>query len=52
MTGGPVLLVSPGGLPAATANELSRLNLGEIIILGGEGAVSTTVAAQLAGYEG
>ena len=52
VTGGPVLLVSPGALPASTAGELNRLNPVDIIILGGEGAVSSSVAAQLAGYEG
>jgi putative cell wall-binding protein len=42
--GGPILLVKRGALPSATATELDRLNPGKIIILGGTGAVSNTVA--------
>jgi len=48
--GGPVLLVNAAGVPPSTAGELRRLQPGRIVILGGEGAVSTAVAAQLAGY--
>lgn len=43
----PILLVTRNGLPAATRTELSRLRPGRIVILGGEGAISTTVAGQL-----
>ena len=42
--GGPVLLVSPIALPAATAAELTRLRPSRIVILGGSGAVSASVA--------
>jgi len=42
--------VNAAGVPPSTAGELRRLQPGRIVILGGEGAVSTAVAAQLAGY--
>lgn len=45
--GGPVLLTPRGGLPDSIKKELQRLNPGRIVILGGTGAVSTTVANQL-----
>ncbi|HET8571769.1 MAG TPA: cell wall-binding repeat-containing protein [Candidatus Limnocylindria bacterium] len=48
--GGPTLLVKPDGIPAATADELSRLKPAQIYLLGGSGAVSSSVAAALAAY--
>lgn len=46
----PVLLTSPGVLPAATANALTRLQPKRIVVLGGVGSVSAPVATQLATY--
>jgi putative cell wall-binding protein len=48
--GGPVLLVKPDEVPAATAAELDRLNPAEIVVLGGTGVVSNAVANAVAGY--
>ena len=48
--GGPVLLVSPNGVPAATARELARLRANQIVVLGGTGAVSDGVLAALRPY--
>ncbi|MFQ6173261.1 cell wall-binding repeat-containing protein [Oryzobacter sp. R7] len=46
---GPLLLVpSSGTVPAVVMNELRRLNPHDIVIVGGAGAVSNAVAAQLA----
>jgi putative cell wall-binding protein/fibronectin type 3 domain-containing protein len=45
--GGPVLLVERNGVPQATLTELQRLRPGRVVILGGAGAVSDAVAAQL-----
>jgi putative cell wall-binding protein len=48
---GPVLLASASGpLDPATAAELVRLRPQRIIVLGGTGAISDSVAWQLAGY--
>jgi putative cell wall-binding protein len=52
MQDGPILLVSPAGIPAATAAELARLQPGKILIFGSTGVVSDAIAAQLAGYAG
>ena len=49
--GGPILLVSTGAVPAATATELIRLGPDRIVILGGVGAVSESVRSQLAAYQ-
>lgn len=49
-TGGPVLLVEPGAIPAATAAELARLQPNQIVVLGGTGAVSDAVVDQLEAY--
>ena len=49
---GPVLLTARNGLPAPTATELARLRPSRIVVLGGAGAVSDTVVAQLRGYAG
>lgn len=46
---GPVLLTSPGSLPAATAAELARLHPAKVIISGGSSAVSDAVSAEAAG---
>ena len=47
--GGPVLLTRRDALPAATEAELRRLAPGQIIVLGGTGAVGDAVAAALHG---
>lgn len=41
--GAPVLLTSPAKLSASTATELRRLSPREVVIVGGTGAVSTSV---------
>ena len=46
--GSPILLTAPGSVPPATDAELRRLAPGQIIVLGGAGAVSDAVAAHLA----
>ncbi|WP_447924844.1 cell wall-binding repeat-containing protein [Georgenia muralis] len=46
----PVLLTQAGALPSAVVAELDRLNPGKIVILGGTGAVSSTVQNQLGRY--
>jgi putative cell wall-binding protein len=48
--GGPVLLVERDRLPAATAEELSRLQPAEIVVVGGAQSVSDKVAQELHGY--
>jgi glucose/arabinose dehydrogenase/putative cell wall-binding protein len=48
--GGPLLLVTPTSIPGSTASELSRLNPGRIVVLGGSGAVSNAVMTQLDAY--
>ncbi|MEA2705209.1 MAG: hypothetical protein QOD63_3154, partial [Actinomycetota bacterium] len=48
--GGPLLLVQRDGIPPDTATELGRLKPGRIVVLGGQGAVSDGVAAQLGQY--
>lgn len=48
--GGPVLLTGPTSLPPATAAELARLRPGEIVVAGGDGAVSPDVEATLREY--
>lgn len=48
--GGPVLLVGPAGIPAATQTELARLKPKRIVVLGGEGVVSAGVKSQLGRY--
>lgn len=48
--GGPVLLTTANTVPAVTIAELQRLRPGEIDILGGAGAVSATVEAELGQY--
>lgn len=48
----PLLLTSKWTLPATTAEELGRLGPSSITILGGEGAVSASVQAELGRYAG
>ena len=43
--GGPVLLTSARSLPGVVAAELRRLGVSEVIIVGGEAAVTSDVAA-------
>ncbi len=45
--GGPVLLTAPDALPAAVAGEVSALAPSKVVIVGGTGAVSNGVQAQL-----
>lgn len=45
--GGPLLLTRQNALPSAVADELVRLNPDRILVLGGTGAVSDAVLAQL-----
>jgi hypothetical protein len=49
---GPLLLVARDAIPAATAAELSRLKPARIVILGGAGVVSDSVAALLGASQG
>jgi putative cell wall-binding protein len=44
----PILVVSPDGIPAATAQELTRLSPASIVVVGGPFAVSEKVAGLLA----
>ena len=46
---GPVLLVTSGAVPAATRNELIRLDPSRIVVAGGTGVISAAVQADL-GY--
>jgi putative cell wall-binding protein/spore germination protein YaaH len=48
--GGPMLLVRPGEVPAATAAELRRLKPARIVIIGGTGAVGSGVEQQLRSF--
>lgn len=48
--GGPMLLTRRDGLPGATRNALAALDPDYIVVLGGAGAVSDTVARDLAQY--
>ena len=48
--GAPVLLVGRDDVPPATAAELARLQPERIVVLGGAGAVSARVEADLASY--
>jgi len=45
--GGPVLLVGTNVVPEAVAEEIERLGVADVIILGGTGAVSAGVEAEL-----
>jgi putative cell wall-binding protein len=46
--GGPVLLASLDVIPAATRNELVRLDPATVVILGGDTALTSNIDAQLA----
>lgn len=48
--GVPILLTSPGNLPSATRTALQRLEPDSIVVVGGEGAVSSPVLNQLKAY--
>jgi len=48
--GAPILLVQQNSIPASTASELTRLNPGRILILGGLSAVSGGVETTLDQY--
>jgi putative cell wall-binding protein/murein DD-endopeptidase MepM/ murein hydrolase activator NlpD len=50
VAGGPLLLVSPTGVPGVVATELARLGPARIVIVGGEAAVPAGVATALEGY--
>lgn len=50
IAGAPILLVSPAGVPEATATELRRLGPDGIVVLGGEAAVPRSVEADLATF--
>jgi putative cell wall-binding protein len=50
--GGPLLLTPSASLPAAVRTEISRLTPQKIVVVGGAGAVSNTVFAQLQGLAG
>jgi putative cell wall-binding protein len=50
LTGGPVLLTERTALPAATADELDRLDPGAVVVLGGTAAVSDGVLGLAGGY--
>jgi putative cell wall-binding protein len=49
---GVVLTTDPTTLPAATADELQRLQPGSVVIVGGANAISDTVAASVAKITG
>lgn len=51
--GGPLLLVpATGTVPASVLNEIKRLGVSSVVIMGGTGAVSGAVEAQLAAVDG
>ncbi|NUU33207.1 cell wall-binding repeat-containing protein [Arthrobacter sp. C9C5] len=47
---GPILLATTTGIPAAIATELARLKPKKIVILGGTGAINSSVATALKKY--
>ncbi|TAL06018.1 MAG: cell wall-binding repeat-containing protein [Chloroflexota bacterium] len=49
-TGAPILLVGQNTIPTATADELTRLAPGRIVVLGASGVVSDGVAASLGAF--
>ncbi len=49
---GPLLLTTPGALPAAVASEIERLGATKAYILGGESAISAQVEVELAAMLG
>lgn len=46
----PILLTAKGTLPAETVTELRRLRPARIVVIGGTGSISSTVAKSLASY--
>lgn len=50
--GGPMLLVTPDSLPAETADELVRLGVDRVVVLGGTAAVSESVAEEIGSLTG
>ena len=48
--GGPILLTEQSSLPSETRDALDALAPGEIIVVGGSGAVSDAVLAELGGF--
>jgi putative cell wall-binding protein len=48
----PILLVTSSGIPAATRQELERLQPDQVIILGGAGVIGNAVASSLANLTG
>ncbi|HSI99953.1 MAG TPA: cell wall-binding repeat-containing protein [Patescibacteria group bacterium] len=52
MLRGPVLLVEPNAIPAATARELKRLAPGRIVVAGGSATISNAVLNGLKAYAG
>lgn len=50
--GAPVLLTKSDSIPSVIADELDRLNPKDIVILGGESAVSASVATEADQYTG
>ena len=50
--GGPMLLVTTDSLPAETAEELVRLGVDRVVVLGGTGAVSAAVAEEIGELSG
>ncbi|WP_422386845.1 cell wall-binding repeat-containing protein [Agromyces albus] len=51
ITGGPMLLTDPNGLPDSVKAELERLQPKRIVILGGTSTISDAVEAQLQGLQ-
>ena len=45
--GGPLLLVATNAVPAATADDLYRLNPASLLVLGGSGAISEQAVISL-----
>ena len=50
LSGAPILLTAPTAIPGDTAAELSRLQPGRIVVLGGAGVISDEVASALGGF--
>lgn len=50
--GSPVLLTKPASIPGVVLDEIDRLGARDVIVVGGETAVSSVVASQLASHVG
>lgn len=46
----PLLLTKPDQLPSDVAEQLKRLEPGQVVVVGGTNAIKNTVAAEAAGY--